>query len=163
MLIGPYTTQAECEGKVQETLQKSLADYAELYLGGPAPPAGSFSAKDLDALVKDRFEETIQSSVGPMIQLHLLLEFDRGVREGIQKAAERALIDRRLWRTGTCSAAVLALLAVALTYLKADLAAGGKHRRRFRFVALFAAALVLLSCWLSLARDNRDRRHVTGK
>ena len=101
VLIGPYTTQAECDGRAPETLQKALAEYAELYLGGPAPPASSFSAKDLDDVVKDRFEETIQSSVGPMIQLHLLLEFDRGVQKRIQEAAERALIDRRLWRTGT--------------------------------------------------------------
>ena len=91
----------------------------------------------------------IHSSVGPMIQLHLLLEFDRAVQERIQKAAERAVIDRRLWRAGTVSAAVLGLLAVALAYLKADLATGGAHRRRLRFGAVFAAALLLLAAWLS--------------
>ena len=103
VLIGPYTTRVECDGKVPEALQKALAEYAELYLGRPAPPASSFSGRTSTAIVKDRFEETIQSSVGPMIQLHLLLEFDRAVQERIQKAAERAVIDRRLWRTGTCS------------------------------------------------------------
>jgi hypothetical protein len=147
----PYTTRAECDARVPEALQKALAEYAELYLGGQAPPASAFPAEDLErAIVKDRFEETIHSpSVGPMIQLHLLLEFDRAVRERIQKAAERAVIDRRLWRTGTCALAALGLLAVALAYLKADLATGGAHRRRLRLGAWLAAAIVLLACWIS--------------
>ena len=150
VLIGPYTTRVECDGKVPEALQRAMAEYAELYLGRRAPPASAFHGDDIEgAIVKDRFEETIQSSVGPMIQLHLLLEFDRAVQERIRKAAERAVIDRRLWRTGTVSIAVLGLLAVALAYLKADLTTGGAHRRRLRLGALFAAALLLLAAWLS--------------
>ena len=46
-------------------------------------------------------------------------------------------------------AAGLGLLAVALAYLKADLATGGEHRRRLRLGAMFAAAILLFAAWLS--------------
>lgn len=127
--IGPYSTRIECDGKLPEALQTALADYTEIYLGPAAARQIEWPAEKLaEWLIKDQYEETIHASVGPMIQLHLLLEFDHQMQERIADAWQRVQINHRLWVGGAVMAAGLALLALVYGYLKFNLAPAGDHK-----------------------------------
>jgi hypothetical protein len=117
--VGPYTTRGECDAKLPEALQDAITHYVDVYLDEDIPgriplPDDNFCRQ----LVKDRWEETRQSSVGPMIQLHVLLGFDRQVKERVLEAYRQTLVAERLWWTGGALAAVLTLLAALYSYLK---------------------------------------------
>ena len=123
--IGPYTTRAECDGKLPDALQTALADYTEIYLGSEAARQIDLPDDQLaEWLIKNQYEETIHALVGPMIQLHVLLEFDHQMQERITDAWQRVRIAHRLW-VGRVLAAGLALLALVYGYLKFDLSTAG--------------------------------------
>jgi hypothetical protein len=141
--IGPYTTRAECDARLPQALQNALTQYTEIYLGAEAAGRVEMPAGELEpAILRGQYEETIQASVGPMIQLHLLLEFDRSMQSRIKDCWHQALVTGRLWLAGTGLLALLALLAVAVGYLKADLATAGAYRGRLRLAAMLAALAV---------------------
>ena len=80
--IGPYTTRAECDAKLPEEVQNALNQYVEMCLGAPLPAGAVVPESEFrQAIVKDQREEVRQYSVGPMVSLHVLLEFDRSVKE----------------------------------------------------------------------------------
>ena len=104
-----------------------MAEYTEIYLGPEAARQIDLPADQLaDWLIKDQYEETIHASVGPMIQRHLLLEFDRPMQERLTDAWQRVRINHRLWVGGVVMAAGLALLALVYGYLKFNLAPAGR-------------------------------------
>ena len=81
--VGPYTTRAECDAKLPDALQEALDQYAEVCLGGQVEGPVLLPPDQLRQLVKDRWEEVRQYSVGPMVRLHVLFGFDRKVRIGL--------------------------------------------------------------------------------
>jgi hypothetical protein len=148
--IGPYSTIAECERELPNTLQTALWEYADLYLGQEPADRIQLPEGQLEhAILKERFEETVQSSVGPMVQLHLRLEFDPATQALIKEAWHRTQVAGRLWLTATGLATVLALLTVLLGYMKIDIATGGAYRGRLRLAAVAATLAAVTAAYLT--------------
>jgi len=117
---------------------------------GPSQPA-SFpfvtASGRTNLIEQPLFAETVQTSVGPMHELHALLEFGDNARAQIRQAWWRTLIPLRL-RWVTCGfGAVLAIIGVLLAALRFDLASGGKHRGRLRWATALTILLVACSAW----------------
>ena len=117
--VGPYTTRAECDAKLPDALQEALDHYAEVCLGGQVEEPVLLPPDQLRQLVKDQWEEVRQYSVGPMVRLHVLLEFDRKVKDRVVEEHKRGVVARRLRFAGVGLAAGLALLGALYGYLKA--------------------------------------------
>lgn len=148
--VGPYTTRAECDVKLPEALQEALEQYVEVCLGEQTTEHVRIPIEHLrQQIVKEQWEETRRHSVGPMVWLHVLLKFDRKLKDQVLEAYRQAIISRRMQSAGTWAAMGLGLLAVAFGYLKIDLATGGAYRGRLRFgiamVILGVIAIVMLN------------------
>jgi hypothetical protein len=119
IMVGPFTTRQECDARVDEELQKALDRYVEICLGRPPAERIVLPAELLrQQLIKEKWEEVGQYSVGPMTQLHLLLKFDRRLKDRVLEEHQRGIIAERLWYAGAGLAAVLAALTGAYGYLK---------------------------------------------
>jgi len=117
--VGPYTTRQECDAKLPEAIQEAVDQYVEVCLGPEEIDAVCLPAEYLrQQLVKDQWEEVRQHSIGPMTQLHVLLQFDRGVKDRVLEEHRQAVVAHRLWLTGAGLTAALGLLAAAFGYLK---------------------------------------------
>jgi hypothetical protein len=117
--VGPYTTRGECDAKLPEALQESLDHYVDVCLDENIPGQVCLPSDYLRRqLVQDQWEETRQYSVGRMTQLHVLLRFDRQVKERILEAYRQTVVSGRLWLTGVTVLAGLGLLALLYGYLK---------------------------------------------
>ena len=117
--FGPYTTRGECDAKLPEALQESLDHYVETCLDEDVTGQIRLPSDYLrQQLVKAEWEETRQYSVGPMTQLHLLLRFDRKVKDRILEEHRQMVVEGRLWLTGSIALGLLGLLGVLYGYLK---------------------------------------------
>ncbi|MEN6406296.1 MAG: hypothetical protein ABFC77_07485 [Thermoguttaceae bacterium] len=143
--VGPYATPAECEVALPDALQKAAARYlATCWSDGPTGKA-ALSVDVLNRLVQDRWLETRQYSVGPMVQLHALLRIDRKLKDVLLEEHRQAIVSLRFRTWAVGSIAVLGLLGVALGYLKADLATGGRYRTRLRWAAAGVILVLVLA------------------
>ena len=124
IMVGPYSTRQECDAHLGEALQEALDRYAEICLG-ERPTTRITLPPDLlrRQLVEDEWEEVGQYSVGPMTQLHVLLQFDRKLKDRVLEEYRRGIVAGRLWYAGVALAAVLAALTAGYGYLKMT---GGK-------------------------------------
>jgi hypothetical protein len=141
IVVGPYPTRQDCDAELPGELQKELNGYIELCVGQPGGTTRVVLpfAFLREEVVKGEWEEAIQSpSVGPMTQLHVLLQFDHKVKDRILEDRQRGVVAGRLWLGGGGLAGLLWLLAVIYSYLKIDLATGGAYRGRLRFAAALA-------------------------
>ena len=119
VVVGPYTTRQECDANLPEKIQEAVDQYVEVCLGPEEIDAVRLPAEYLrQQLVKDQWEEVRQHSIGPMTQLHVLLQFDRKVKDRVVEEHRQAVVAHRLWLTGAGLAAALGLLAAAFGYLK---------------------------------------------
>ena len=142
-VVGPYTTELECERALPKELRSEVDQYAELYLGPDAAAKLSLSDALLHGLVKATWKEDYQSTVGPMVRLHAMLQLDAKANTRLKEAYREAEIVGRLWYTGGGLLAVLAVLSTAFGYLKTDLATNGRYRGRLRLAtSLIVAVLV---------------------
>lgn len=116
--IGPYTTRDECNAKLPDAFQEALDRYADVCLDENIGQVRLPNDYLRQQVVKDEWEETRQYSVGRMIHLHVLLQFDRQVKERILEAYRETIVAGRLWWTGGTLLAVWAILAVLYGYLK---------------------------------------------
>jgi hypothetical protein len=139
IVVGPWQTRQECDAHLPEELQKALDQYAEKCLGRPASRRIVLPSDYLrQMLVSEEYEQNIQSSVGPMKLLHVLLAFRSDMKDRVIQEDHRGLVVNRLWTVGSGLAVVLWPMAVIYVYLKIDLATGGKYRGRLRFALLLA-------------------------
>ena len=140
IVVGPYATPQECDDELPGELHKALHRYIETYVGRPAAAQPVTLPDDFlrDEVVKSKWEEVVPSSVGPMKQLYVLLQFDRKVKSRIMDECQRSVIAGRLWMAGSGLAVILWLLAVMYGYLRIDLKTGGAYRGRLRFAAVLA-------------------------
>jgi hypothetical protein len=119
VVVGPYTSRAECDAHLADELQKAVGQFAEMCLGEPISEKNVLPAEELRRLlIRDQWEEIGQYSVGPMVQLHVLLQFDRKMKERILELHRRAVIDRRLWVAGIVTIGVLGFLTGLFGFLK---------------------------------------------
>lgn len=141
VVVGPFTTRAECDAKTPEEVQKALDHYVEIAIGPEA--VGMVQLPDdylRESVIVDQWEETRSYSVGPMVQLHLRLQFNAHVKGRVEVAYREAVVAARLRVFGGWSVIGLSFLAVGFSYLKTDIATRGVYRGRLRL----AAATVIL-------------------
>lgn len=117
--VGPYTTRAECDAQLPTALQEALDRYVEACLGDEEVRRRIVLPTDyLRRLVKDQREEVSEHSVGPMITLHVLLEFDRKAKDRVLAELRRTKVADRLWFAGFGWVVWLALLGVVYGSLR---------------------------------------------
>lgn len=149
----PFATPLECQRQLPEVLRRAVDQYVALYLGDEALAARIELPAEfiLRQVVKAQWEESYESSVGPMVRWHALLLFDKQLNAQIDEAYHRCLVQYRVLRLGVLLAGVLALLAAAWAYLRLDLATGGRYRWRLRLAAGAAILGVIAAGWAILA------------
>lgn len=119
MVVGPFTTCKECDDHLPEALQKAAGQYIEDYLGHEAAGRVRLPARLLlERVVKDRWEETRSYSVGPMKNLHVLLEFDRKFNEEAKEAWRKVRIEDRIGGVAGMGVLILGSLAALFGLLK---------------------------------------------
>lgn len=113
---GPYATPQEARRALDRALEQQVAQYIREQLA--APQAGGELHYDA-ATIRQRwvpedklFEETIDSSVGPMHRAFALLELGPEMQGEIERRWRVVQSRQRLWQLGIVSAVVLSLLAV---------------------------------------------------
>ena len=118
--VGPYTTELECDARLPDALQAAVADYVEIYLGPETAASVRLPADELRklSLARGRFVETIETSLGPMVQLHAQLAFDTKVQEQLREQWRQAVVAGRLRYAAGGLAVLLSLLALLFAYLK---------------------------------------------
>jgi hypothetical protein len=140
---GLFVTVNECDRALQSKVRAAIGDYLDHLLGTDAADRISIDAALLRRVQKGAYRETVTSSkVGPMQQVHALLEFDDAVRSDLSQRWHTALANDRLHRAALAGGILLSLLAVAFGYLKLDLLTSGQARGRLRFAAVAAILLV---------------------
>jgi len=128
--VGPYTSVEECEAEVPAAIRLAVAHYIEVCQGQPAPRyAQWWDEAFCRNLIKSRWEEITQHSIGPMRQLHLLLEFDQHDKQRILAGLKQAVIHRRLSYAGVGAAGMLGSLGLLFCFLKMT-AGGGRGEGR---------------------------------
>ncbi len=148
---GPYETREECESSLPTALERGVRQFIARDLGEEAAGRIRLPLEFIATrVVKDQVTEPVNTSFGPMVQVHALLRFDREVQARIHEEWNRILVNRRLWYAGGALSGVLLLLSVVYGYLKADLATQGAYRGRLRLLsgvlilALVGAGLALV-------------------
>jgi len=117
--VGPYTSRMECDAHLAADLQEPVGQYVEMILGAEA--ARHVRLPDnyiMRHVVKEQWEEPVDASFGPMVQLHVLLQFDHKTRDIAAKQWHDYQVQERLWYAGGGLAAVLLVLAMAYSFLK---------------------------------------------
>jgi hypothetical protein len=156
---GPFETQPECRAALDRELQKAVGEYIDWYLGVRAAGRVRPSTRvhyDVDqirrALVqpKNIYTEQVRVSVGPMYQMHALLEFDQAFRQDLDRRWQECVALGRMRGVGLGFGLVLALLATFFGYTKADIATRGYYTGRLRLAA-GAVILTVVAVGLVLA------------
>lgn len=149
--VGPYTSRLECDAQLPVALQAAVDEYVSIYLGPQWSGRIRFPPEVLEEeLVKDQWEETIHASVGRMVQLHALLQFDTKFRQAVCDLRDRAIVAGRVWWAGAILGVVLAWLALAFAFLRIDQATAGVYRGRLAAACILAAVVVLLAAGVVL-------------
>lgn len=146
---GLFVTRAECEQALEPKLKLAITQYVDDYLAPNASKRISLDADLLKRLRKSEYEEVVNSAtVGPMRQLHALLEFDDAARARLAERWHETIVAERLGRTALVSGVALGLLAVAFGYLKLDILTAGQFRGRLRFAVIAAILLIAMAACL---------------
>ncbi len=141
---GPYVTVPECQRTLDSQMKHVANQYVDDYLGEGASDVVDIPLRYLRKHVKKaEFNEVIESeTVGPMQQIHALLEFDDEARADFQHRWHNAVVGRRLWHVGASTGLVLALLGTLYGYLRLDLRTGGTHKGQLQLAAALVALIV---------------------
>ncbi len=99
------------------------------------------------------YEETVESSMGQMHQIHALVEFDTVFQSKIARRWSRLVAKSRVVNLGLVAASILGLLGIAFGYFRLDTSTRGYYTGRLQFSAAIAilaliASGVLLARWI---------------
>lgn len=149
---GRYVDVPECQRALDVAMKVTADQYIEDYLGEGAAALVNIQRDYLKQHSKrDQYEEVVQTSVGPMHQIHAQLRFDDSARNEFHQRWQAAVVTERLWYLGLGGAVVLALLSTFYGYLQLDLRTAGAHTGRLQLaatlVALIVAAGALVARW----------------
>ncbi len=118
LVVGPYSTVEECTEQLRPALREAATEYVEHVTGGDTTQI-SLPDGDLRAhVVRELWQEPFQSSVGPMVKLHALLEFDSSMQKQVEQLWRTARIHERLRYVGAAMAGVLICLSGAHVWLR---------------------------------------------
>ncbi len=150
---GPFLKKQEALRALDEELVEATRDYVVSYLGNSA--AGTLVPVDVNYIKQHlitpghTYSEVIQVSVGPMHQVHALVEFDPDFRRHLDERWRSIVVTGRAARTGVIAGGLLLLLTVIFGYFKADTATRGYYTTRLQLIsatvvmALVAGGFVL--------------------
>jgi hypothetical protein len=154
----PYPTGAECDAALVDLLDRNVKKYVAHRLG---PEAAEEVRLPLDHLrtrvVKSYWLQPVTLSMGKMVQLHALMQFDHDANllidqqwRQVQATRRNSYAERRIWIAAGGLAALLYLLAIAYGYLRVDLSTKGAYRWRLRLAATTLIAVPTLALLLTL-------------
>ncbi len=127
--VGPCFSSDECRRSLPDELQKAVNQFAREHLQLDSADSIRLEPEVLQTtLVRDTWEETIETSVGPTVWLHVLVEFDRRAGVLIKEAYRQAVIERRLKSVGAILGCTLLLLGIAYVGLRTDERLAGRFR-----------------------------------
>ncbi len=150
---GLYADVPECQAALDDQIKATLDDYIDRWMGTGTAALVALDREYVNQHIKEsEYSEVVNSkSVGPMHQIHALLEIDDDDRAEFHERWRRTVVTERVWMAGFAGAIVLALLSTVFGYLKLDLQTGGTHSGRLQLaatlVALIVAAGALLARW----------------
>jgi len=114
---GPYTSDVECQRALPGRVRDAVTEYAQIYLGERSNqlrwPLDGFSAADPD-LIAETCRETIDTSLGPMRQLHARLLMGKKLNRWLDEQLQESIVSRRL--EGLAGTAGLILLAMTAAW-----------------------------------------------
>jgi hypothetical protein len=115
----PYVTRQECDEQLTLRMQAAAREYIETYLGEMPAEKVQLSPDYLRRhVLRKEWEEHLSTSVGEMVQVHGLLDFDDKVRREIDGQWRAVKVRTRLGYVAAGGGSVLALLASLFGYLK---------------------------------------------
>lgn len=121
LVVGPYSTDQECEREVPTKLEEAVDEYArsrDARLGPRLKISAATLHLEQPRLVRDHYAETISSSVGPMRQFHLRLVFDRKFNRWLDQQLSQIVVARRVGMLGAAGSLLLAGMALAWLWLR---------------------------------------------
>lgn len=119
IVVGPYTSIEECDEQLDAALTQGAAAYLRSTYHEDLGQVIALSPSYLRHNVKrDDWVEHVKTSVGDMVQVHVLLEFDDKVRHAIASMLQDAQLRQRLEYLGAGMAGMLATVGVAHIVLR---------------------------------------------
>lgn len=142
--VGPFTTDLECENSLKAALETAVNDYVGLYMGEKAQDSAvGLPEESLEKeIVVEKFQQRIETSVGPMVQLFALVKFDNRTNELLKESWEGIEIRDRLLVAGLGFGGLLLLITFVYGVLRLDVATEGKMRGRLILGVLTACVLL---------------------
>lgn len=152
IVVGPYSTHAECEDELDRQLEKLGIDYGAKYERENAregqgvagwtnnvyfPPACLTLGYIRDNVLRETWFETKKMEIGEMYSEHALLHFNAWTKEELKRQVSQRgekqkayLRELNLTRIGFGSVSVLAILGTVFGFLKLDTVTKGYYTRR---------------------------------
>ena len=122
LVSDPFSTRKEGEDSLDPAFRRLAASYLAEFLG---PDAARFVSLDLDKLrrraTKEVFVEPLETSVGSMRRVHLLVEFDKSLRAELEADYAAGVQRHRVRQAGGVAAVVLGVVGVAFGYFRLTL------------------------------------------
>ena len=148
---GPFSTEAEANRELDKVLKQKTDEYIAEQLGHSLAP--QLVAYDIATLVKPQniYHEQIDVSIGPMQQMHALLEFGPDFRRNIEQQWTALTAKWRLFQTGLIAGGALLFLGTVFSYFRLDTATRGYYTGRLQFMTA-AAILAIVGAGAVLAR-----------
>ncbi|MCA9248876.1 MAG: hypothetical protein KDA42_17235 [Planctomycetales bacterium] len=148
----PYLTRLECEEALDPQLLETARRYVDELLGADARRYVDLDVATVRSrIATEEYMEQIDSSVGPMQRVHVLLEFDDALRADFKEQYKQGLREARLYQAGGGAALLLAALGIVFGFLTLDTATRGFYTRRLQLAAT-AAILAIVALGISLGR-----------
>lgn len=144
---GPYNKQRDAERELDQLLKRQTDQYIANYLGSPLAP--QFIRCELSQIKNELvrpsnvYHEQITVSIGPMQQVHALLEFSPDFRRQIEQRWQQVRAVSRLGQMALFAAGALLFLGTVFGYSRLDSATRGNQTGRLRFLAAAAIMTIL--------------------
>jgi len=116
-----WETARECKSEILALVHAEAMQFATdvVYSNQVDGPAEfPLSPNDLRQITRDEYEEEVETSVGPMKQVHQLIVFDDGFKGSLRDRYYQATVEERLAQAGFMSGGVVLLLATVFGVLK---------------------------------------------
>ena len=116
-----YETGDECEENLNNRIAAAIQHHAAKQsrdAGGPGSVTIQVGRDDIRRVSRDRHLEVIDTSVGPMKQIHQLVVFDNEFERRAKQQVTQAVVGTRLAATGALSGGALILLATSFGLLR---------------------------------------------
>ena len=137
-LNGPLTIKGRpsaTEERAEADARLHLVRLASEWLAPDVPAAWEVPGRLVDAMIADRYVETVEKDYGTIYLAALRVDFTSEHRAAIVEAYNRQLVSHRLVLLGGCLGFALACLAATTGYIRADEATKGYYTNRLRVLA----------------------------